>query len=172
MYLPLRHNKVANVIYQNIVPNGQNKCRQPIREFYSNEYVEIWWDTKVKTLTLLKHNKPDIVLWSKAEKKCFIIDISVGLDVNVTKNFNQKRDNYLPLASELKRLYETYTFEIILIAMGATGLVTNSLKLMLKRIGVDNVNNVVLKCQKSALLGTLKIVKSFMKIGLTFRCYL
>ena len=164
MYLPLRHNKVANVIYQNIVPKGQNKCRQPIREFYSNEYVEIWWDTKVKTLTPLKHNKPDIVLWSKAEKRCFIIDISVGLDVNVTKNFNQKRDNYLPLAAELKRLYETYTFEIIPIAIGATGLVTNSLKLMLKRIGVDNVNDVVLKCQKSALLGTLKIVKSFIKM--------
>ena len=88
MYLPLRHNKVANVIYQNIVPKGQNKFRQSIRE----------------TLTPLKHNKPDIVLWSKAEKRCFIIDISVGLDVNVTKNFNQKRDNYLPLAAELKRL--------------------------------------------------------------------
>ena len=126
--------------------------------------MEIWWDTKVKILTLLKHNKPDIVLSSKAENKCSIIDISIGLDVNVTKNFNQKRDNYLPLAAELKRLYETYTFKIIPIAIGATGLVTNSLKLLLKLIGVDNVNDVVLKCQKSALLGTLKIVKSFMKM--------
>ena len=51
MYLTLRHNKVTNVIYQNIVPKEKEKCRQPIREFYSNEKIEIWWDTKIKTLT-------------------------------------------------------------------------------------------------------------------------
>ena len=30
MYLPLQHNKFANVIYQNIVPKEEKKCRQPI----------------------------------------------------------------------------------------------------------------------------------------------
>ena len=164
MYLPLRHNKVANVIYQNIIPKVSANDRLPIREVYINKHVEIWWDTKIITLTPTKRNKPDIVLWNKADKKCFIIDISVGLDVNVTKNFRQKLDNYLPLAAELKRLYDGYSFEIIPIAIGATGLVTKSLQLMLKRIGVVNVDDVVLKCQKSALLGTLKIVKSFMKM--------
>ena len=48
--------------------------------------------------------------------------------------------------------------------MHATGLATNDVKLMLKRIGIENINDVILKCQKSALLGALKIVKSFMKI--------
>ena len=103
-------------------------------------------------------------MWRKEDKQCFIIDISVGLDVNVTKNFNQKRDSYLPLAAELKRIYDKFTFEIIPITIGATGLVTNDLKLMLKRTGIENINDVTLKCQKSALLGALKIVKSFMKI--------
>ena len=28
MYLPLQHNKVTNVIYQNIVPKEKEKCRQ------------------------------------------------------------------------------------------------------------------------------------------------
>ena len=164
MYLPLRHNNVANVIYQNIVPKEEEKCRQPIREFYSNEQIEIWWDTKIKTLTPVQQNKPDIVTWKKEDKQCFIIDISVSLDVNVTKNFHQKRDNCLPLAAELKRLYDKFNFEVIPIKIGATGLVTNDLKLMLKRIGIENIDDVALKCQKSALLGTLKIVKSFMKM--------
>ena len=106
MYLPLRHNKFTNVIYQNIVPKEEEKCRQPIQEFYSNEQIEIRWDTKIKTLAPVQHNKPDIVMWKKEGKQCFIIDISVGLDVNVTKNFNQKRDNCLPCAAESKRLYE------------------------------------------------------------------
>ena len=57
---------------------------------------------KVKTLTPHKQNKPDMVLWSKIEKKCFIIAISAGLDVNLKKNFNQKYDNDLPLAGKLK----------------------------------------------------------------------
>ena len=80
MYLPSRHNKVANII----TPKRKNKCRQPIRKFYSKKYFEIWWDT----LTPHKQNKPDIVLWGKVEKKCFIIDKYVGLDLNVIKNLN------------------------------------------------------------------------------------
>ena len=83
------------------------------------------------------------------------------MDVNVTKNFNQKRDDYLPLASELKLLYDKFNFEIIPITIGATGLVTSYLKLMLKRIGIEN--NVTLKCQKSTFLGKFVIVKSFIK---------
>ena len=108
MYLTLRHNKVANVIYQNNVPKEEEKCRQSIREFYSNEQIEIWWDTKIKTVTPVQHNKPDIIMWKKEDKQWFIISISIRLDVNVTKNFNQKRDDYLPLAAELKRLYDKF----------------------------------------------------------------
>ena len=47
--------------------------------------------------------------------------------------------------------------------IGATGVGTNDLKLMLKRIGIENIK-VTLKRQKSAFLGTLQIVKSFMKM--------
>ena len=81
MYLPLQHNKVANVIYQNIVLKEEEKCRQPIREVYSNEQIEIWWGTKIRTLTPVQHNKPDIVMWKKEDKQC--INISVGL-INLT----------------------------------------------------------------------------------------
>ena len=70
----------------------------------------------------------------------------------------------LPFAAELQRLYYKLTFEIILITIGATGLVTNDLELLLKRIGIKNVNDVTLKRQKSALLGALKIVKSLIKM--------
>ena len=70
MYLPLRHNKVADVNNQNIVSKEDEKCRQPIQEFYYNEQIEIWWDTKNKTLTTVQHNKPDIVMWKKEDKQC------------------------------------------------------------------------------------------------------
>ena len=103
-------------------------------------------------------------MWKKEQKQCFIIDISFGLDVNVNNNFKQKRDNYLPLVAQLKRLYDKFTFEIIHITIGATGLLMNDLRLKLKGIGIENINDVTLKSQNIALLGTPKIAKSFMKI--------
>ena len=33
-----------------------------------------------------------------------MIDVSIGLDVNVDKNYELKHSSYLPLAAELKRL--------------------------------------------------------------------
>ena len=86
------------------------------------------------------------------------------LDVNIDKNIKQKLDNYLPLAAELKRIYEQYTFEILPIVIGATGLVTKRTFDVLKILGVRNVEDTILKCQRGALLGTMKIVKSVMKM--------
>ena len=164
MYLPWHHNKVANIIYQNVIPKNDENKRQPIRESFANTDIEIWWDRKIKTLKKCEHDKPDIVLWKKDEKKCFIIDACVCLDVNIIKNIDLKMGNYLPLAAELKRLYNEYTFKVIPIATGATGCVTNHLSDALKQLGISNVDEISLKCQKSALVGTMKIVKSFMKM--------
>ena len=95
---------------------------------------------------------------------CYIIDVPVGLDVNIDKNIALKLDSYLPLAAELKRLYNDYSFKVIPAILGATGLVTSHMSKMLKEIGIEKITEVVVKCQKSALLGTLKIVKGFLKM--------
>ena len=164
MYLPWRHNKVANVVYQHIHPKADEKTRQPITEFYANEDVEIWWDTKIKTLLKLEHDKPDIVLWKKKESVCYVMDICVCLDVNIDKNIKLKLDHYLPLTAELKRLYPEYTFEVLPIVIGATGLVTKRTSEVFKILSIQNVEDTILKCQRNALTGTMKIVKSFMKM--------
>ena len=103
---------------------------------------------KIKTLTPVQYSKQDIVIWKKKreDKQCFIMDIYVGLGVNVNKNFNQKR------VPELKSFYGKLIFEIIFTTTGATGLVTNDLKLMLKRISIEKINYVTLKCKKKSYL--------------------
>ena len=108
-------------------------------------------------------DRPDIVLWKKKELKCYILVICC-LGVNIDKNIKQKLDNYLPLAAELKRIYDQYTFEILPIVIRATGLVTKRTFDVLKILGVRNVEDTILKCQRGALLGTMKIVKSVMKM--------
>ena len=124
MYLPVRHNKVAKVIYDAII----DPDRTPIEEIYTGNDKEIWWDKKVTTIPPLKRNKQDIVYWNKTENKYSIIDIAIGLDINVGKNINLKYDNYIQLSPELKTLYLSFTFEIIPIVLGATGLVPSSLR--------------------------------------------
>ena len=164
MYLPWRHNKVANIIYQSIHPKTDQNTRQRITEVYTDEKTEIWWDTRIKTLVKLEHDKPDIVLWKRDEQKCFIIDICVCLDVNIDKNIELKQNYYLPLAAELKRLYPEYTYEVLPVIIGATGLVTKQIVDNLKKLKVDNIEETILKCQKNALTGTMKIIKCFMKM--------
>ena len=164
MYLPWRHNKVANVVYQSVHPKAEEGIRQPITECYTNDDAEIWWDTKIKTLMKLEHDRPDIVLWKKKELKCYIMDICVCLDVNIDKNIKQKLDSYLPLAAELKRLYPAYNFEVLPIVIGATGLITKKVIDVFKTLGIQDVEGTVLRCQRNALTGTMKIVKSFMQM--------
>ena len=164
MYLPIRHNEVAKVIYENLISRETKASTKSIQEVYANEDKEIWWDTKIKTFPTLEHNKPVIVLWLKKEKKYYIINIKVVLDVNINKNIDQKHDTYFLLSVELKRLYKDYTFEVIPIILGATGAITKHLKSNLEKIGIDNSAYVTRKCQMKSLLGTMKVVKSVMKL--------
>ena len=119
LYLPVRHNAVASVLYHQLTMSNT----KTIQSVYKDENIELWWDTKITTKPTLPHNKPDLVLWRLHEKKTYIIDVVVGLDVNVEKNYKNKQDTYLPLCIELKKLYNEYSFEVIPIAIGATGLI-------------------------------------------------
>ena len=107
----------------------------------------MWWDTKIKTLTKLEHNRPDIVLW-KRNDKCFVIDISVGLDVNVSRNHQAKIDNYLPLLAELKRLYPN-TYSMYPYCNRCDGFIDNNLKVDLEKLDVVNLKNVMINSAKS-----------------------
>ena len=68
MYLPVRHNAVAKVLYKSIT----NKEIHELQDVYSGENYQIWWDTKINTKPTVKHNKPDMILWKLDDKKAFI----------------------------------------------------------------------------------------------------
>ena len=163
MYVPFRHHNVAYIIYKQMLTDKQDE-KVNVQKIYKDDSIEVWWDSKIKTLQKIQDNRPDIVVWKIKEKLCFIIDVSIGLDVNVDKNYDLKHSSYLPLAAELKRLYEVYKFEVVPIVVGATGLVTNTLTKSLEKFGVSDIKATIRSCQKKALLGALKIVKKFIKI--------
>ena len=100
---------------------------------------------------------------NKTENKCYINGIVTGLGINVGKNINLEYDNNKQLSSELKRLYPSFTFEIIPIVFCATGHAPSSLRKNIEKIGVKNIKDRMLRCQHMTLLGTVKIVKSVLK---------
>ena len=81
-------------------------------------------------------------------------------------NEKEKKDKYVPLSIALKRTYPEYTFSVIPIVLGATGLVTKSLTINLKEIGFsDNeVKRIIPKLQQKALFGSMRIIKSAMSL--------
>ena len=48
MYLPLRHGKVAKVVYEAIIDCKNQK--KGIVEIYNEGNKEIWWDKKITTM--------------------------------------------------------------------------------------------------------------------------
>ena len=51
MYLPVWHNKVATIIYDGVIQrNDINNRMISLQEKYTDEFVEIWWDTKIKII--------------------------------------------------------------------------------------------------------------------------
>ena len=160
LYLPVRHNAVASVLYHQLTMSNSKE----ILSVYRDDNIELWWDTKITTKPTLPHNKPDLLLWRLNDKKAFIIDVVVGLDVNVEKNYKTKQDHYLQLCIEMKKLYPEFSFEVVPIAIGATGLVTKKLSNDLEKIGIEKnkITKCVILAQKAALFGSVKIVKSAM----------
>ena len=95
---------------------------------------------------------------------CFIIKVAVGRDVNTTRNCNQKNDNDVLLLTELKKLYPKYTFEILSIVLGATGLIETELAVNLRKLKIKNIEQTADRYHRMALIGTMKIAKSVMNV--------
>ena len=72
----------------------------------------------------------------------------------------------MPLSVELKRLYPEYSFVVVPVVIGATGLVTNSLVTSLKDIGFlpDDMKSLIPNLQVKALIGSMRIMKSAMSL--------
>ena len=77
------------------------------------------------------------------------------------KQENMKIDNYTLLTVGLHRLYPNYSYEVVPIVLGATGLTTNSLvKYMTKLFNKDMSLEIIRKLQQKTLIGSMRVVKS------------
>ena len=163
MYLPMRHDEVAKVAYNAIIRHHYPDHQYVYPEMvWKHSHLEIWWDTHITTTPKVKHNKPDMVVWDIRSHTCAIVDICVPLDVNVHVQEKTKTDTYAPLIVGLLRHYPRYKYEVVPLVIGATGLVTDSLRNNVKKLLFDDkeVGRTISKMQLKALVGSMRVLKS------------
>ena len=114
---------------------------------------------------LLKHNRPDIVLWDHKIKTCSVVEVSCPLDINVVRKIQEKEDIYGPLMRSLQIQYPKYTFRFIPVIIGATGYVPTRLDQSMAELGFleKERSSIIHTLQMIAISGTIKICKTFLK---------
>lgn len=163
----LRHNMVCKVIHQGIGRNHQLvSAMRPVYRYFPEWKLEssgalVYWDTAIQTIKHIEHNRPDIVVVDKRQRRGFIIDVAVPIDENVSRSYSEKVRKYEELSYEIKSLYSLQDVVILPFVISANGLVHGKFGENLKRLGLDRTY--LLECQKSVILGTCRIVRKVLQ---------
>ena len=80
----------------------------------------------IQTDHLIPARRPDLIIINKKKRTCKIVDFAVPADHRIKLKECEKKDKYLDLARELKKLWKMQV-TIMPIAIGAFGTVTKGL---------------------------------------------
>ena len=124
------------------------------------EEKEFWWNAKIKTNTNVKNNRSDLIIWDLNSKECQVVEFSYPGDINVTRKIQEKENTYGLLLRNLQILYPGYSYQIIPIIIGALG----SIPCKCLGFSEKEVNRQINMLQIKSINGSVKIVKSFLKM--------
>ena len=119
-----------------------------------NNTHKLLWDFDIHTDHLISVRKPELIIIKK-EENLKIVDLAVPADHRIKLKECEKKDKYLDLACELKKLWKMQE-TIITIVTGAFGTVTKGL---LKGLEDLEVGGRVETIQTSTLLRTDRILR-------------
>jgi hypothetical protein len=140
--------------------------------------IRLYWNQPIQTRTIIRHNKPDLVIFDKVKKTALIIEVAVSWFTGLEKQKQIKINRYcinsnwedelkVPyprgdnLVKELNSAGWNVTFLPVII--GATGEVLLDLKDEIKdKLSLTNQAslNLIERLQRSAVLGTSRIVQN------------
>ena len=121
--------------------------------------VTVLWNQAVHTDREVRANRPDIIIKNKKEKTCTLIDVAIPADRNVVQKEAEKKLKYNSLCIERQRMWNLKC-TIVQVIIGATGIVTRSLKKNLETVpGKHSIDSL----QKTAILGTAHIIRKVLQ---------
>ena len=66
-----------------------------------NETQKLFWDFEIQTDHLISARRPDLIIFTKINGTCRIVDFAVRVDHRIKLKENDKRDKFLDLARKL-----------------------------------------------------------------------
>ena len=88
-----------------------------------NDTHKLLWDFNIQTDHLIPARRPDLIIINKKKRTC---KIAVPADHRINLKESEKKDKYLDLARELKKLWNMKV-TIVPIVIGALGTMTKGL---------------------------------------------
>ena len=123
-----------------------------------NDEVKLLWDVNIQCDHLIEARRPVIVVVSKGERKCSIIDIAVPGGSRTSEK--EKEEKYQDLKREIKRIWNMRSVIVVPVIVGALGSITKKLDDWLEKLDIT-VNGALL--QKTTLLGTARILRKVLE---------
>ena len=120
-----------------------------------NATHKLQWGLNIQTDHLISGRRPDLIIIKKKKRTCKIVNFAVPADHRIKLKECEKKDKYLDLARELKKLRNMQVI-IIPIVIGAFGTVTKGLLKGLEDLGVGGR---VVTIQTTALFRTAGILR-------------
>ena len=126
-----------------------------------NDIHKHLWDYNIQTDRLISARRPDLVIINKKKKKrtCKIVDFAVPVDHRVKLKESEKKNKYLDLDRELKKLWNMKVM-FIPIVIGALGTVAEGL---LKGLVGSEIIGRVETIQTTTLLRSARILRRVLK---------
>ena len=139
--------RVGNITDQKLMHNPESVPENLKRE--------ILWDFEIQTDPLISARRPDLVTVNKNKRTCRIEDSAASADRRLKLKVSKKRDKYLDLARELKKL-QNMKVTVIPIVIGELGIVTKELIKELEDVEIRGRGESI---QTTALLRSARIIR-------------
>ena len=91
-----------------------------------NDTHKLLWDFDIHTDHIILARRPDLIIINKIKRTYKIVNFAVPADLRRKLKECEKKDNYLDLARELKKLWNMKV-TIVPIVIGAFGTITKGL---------------------------------------------
>ena len=120
-----------------------------------NDMHKLLWDFNIQMDHLIPARRPDLIIINKKKRICKIVNFAIPADHRINLKECEKKDKYLDLARELKKLWNM-NMTIVPIVMGAFGTISKGL---LKGLEDLEVGGRLETIQMTALLRTARILR-------------
>ena len=161
-----RHDRIGLYLHWSICKNYnidvvKNWYNHEPSAVVSNDMVTVMWDMPVHTDRTIRANRPDIIVRDKESNICYVIDMAVPADNNISEKKVEKLSKYKDLEIEIARMWGM-TVVVIPVVIGALGTIQNGTQEYMAQIPAKHLN--LAEIQKIALLGSSHILRKALSI--------